>query len=105
MARKKTNPKVRTNTNPDQDKALETKSKDQIRTPKPSRIDEIFNLRESRIERDLSILFSKGQIQIIDKLLAKEPLTKTENEVYSRTINKKFDAILGLNSMALVLKR
>lgn len=53
----------------------------------------IERAREMAFNEALNDLFSERQIEIIQKVLAREALTKTEREYYSRVIKKRMAAI------------
>lgn len=49
------------------------------------------------LDTSLSVLFTPRQIEIIKKKYIGEKLTKTEAEIYSRTIKKKISALTNLD--------
>ena len=63
--------------------------------------------RSFELNLHLSILFSAKQKEIILKKLHGKPLTKTEQEYYSRTVKRKLEAVADseLRKIALSLTK
>jgi hypothetical protein len=64
----------------------------------------IIDLKSVRERRALGALFKPRQLEIIDKILRMEKLSKIENEVYSRKIKKKLNAIIDVYNIAIVTR-
>lgn len=60
--------------------------------------------KDLRIIKALSNLFTDKQINILKKLMNAENLTKQENEIYSRTLKPKINAIIDLNDIAISIR-
>ncbi len=65
---------------------------------------ELEKIKFIRINRGLSLLFSKKQNLIINKIINFEQLNKTESEVYSRVVKPKLNGIIDLYDLAKVLR-
>lgn len=64
----------------------------------------IIDLKSVRERKALGALFKPRQLEIIDKILRMEKLSKIENEVYSRKIKKKLNAIIDVYNIAIVTR-
>lgn len=63
-----------------------------------------IDLAKLREERALIVLFSSKQIEVIRKVLNLGKLSKVENEVYSRTVRPKLNAIIDICQLAIVTR-
>jgi hypothetical protein len=59
------------------------------------------NLKRTKEERALAVLFTTKQINILKKVLALEKLTVVENVSYSRAVKPKLNAIIDLYEIAI----
>lgn len=64
----------------------------------------ILELEAFRKEKALKLLFKPKQIEIIRKVMKLQKLSKRENEVYSRTIKPKMNAIIDFYETAIVVR-
>ncbi len=72
------------------------------RMGKQERLDQqIGRAREIAFNESLSELFSQRQTEIVRKILARQPLTKTEREYFSRVIKKRLAAIANVDLQTL----
>ena len=63
--------------------------------------EQIERAREISFNESLNDLFSERQVEIIRKVLARQTLTKTEREYYSRIIKKRMAAIANADLQTL----
>ena len=63
-----------------------------------------LNLKDVRLEKALSTLFTQRQLEIIQKVMKMDRLSKNENETYSRTIKPKLNAIIDAYETALTVR-
>ena len=60
--------------------------------------------KELREIKAFLVLFTEKQITILKKMINAEKLNKQENEIYSRTLKPKINAIIDLNETSLSIR-
>ena len=60
--------------------------------------------KDLRTIKALSRLFTDKQITILRKLINAESLTKQENEIYSRTLKPKINAIIDIYDISVSIR-
>lgn len=65
---------------------------------------EINKIKKLRQIKAFSVLFTEKQITILKKMMNAEKLNKQENEVYSRTLKPKINAIIDLYETAVSIR-
>ena len=60
--------------------------------------------KDLRTIKALSRLFTDKQITILRKLINAESLTKQENEIYSRTLKPKINAIIDIYDVSVSIR-
>jgi hypothetical protein len=65
----------------------------------------VMQLESFRRETAFRLLFhTEGQRKIIEKVITMQNLSKSENEIYSRRIKPKINAIIDFYQTALVVR-
>ena len=65
---------------------------------------EIDKIKKIRQIKAFSLLFTEKQMVILKKMINTEKLNKQENEVYSRILKPKINAIIDLYEIALLIR-
>jgi len=61
-------------------------------------------LKEFRQEKALAMLFTPRQRKIIEEIITMQKLSKVDNEVYSRTIKPRLNAIIDVYEIAIIAR-
>lgn len=69
------------------------------------KLEALIKTEKGRVHREaLSLLFTEHQIMILAKKLAGKELSKTEREKWSRDLKKRWNAIVDLHDLALLVR-
>lgn len=63
-----------------------------------------YGLYSLRVRKAANSLFTKKQMEIINKILALEKLNRIESEAYSRTIKPRINAIIDFYDIAIIAR-
>jgi len=64
----------------------------------------VLGLKTIRQEKALGIIFKQRQREIVKKVLQMETLTTIENQVYSRKIKPRLNAIIDIYEIAIIAR-